>query len=118
LSGSKNHNAARDKARASALSLVSSASSSPSAGASASSRSLASCGPKSVANSKSLAHTMQWIGLSGVLRMVHTGYVLGVGFGWHSKHSVPPLMCTDTWAHRRARRASVRVGVIRARRRA
>ena len=31
---------------------------------------------------------MQWIGWLGVLRMVHTGYTLGVALGVQSKHSV------------------------------
>ena len=37
---------------------------------------------------------MQWMGLSGVLRIVQTGKLLGAGLGLHSKHSVWPLMCT------------------------
>ena len=40
--------------------------------------------PKRRGNSRSLAHTMQWMALSGVLRMVHTGYDLGTGAGLHS----------------------------------
>ena len=35
-----------------------------------------------------LAQTMQWMGLEGLLRMVHTANVLGVGRGTQSKHSV------------------------------
>lgn len=31
---------------------------------------------------------MQWIGALGVLLIVQTGYVVGVGLGWQSKHSV------------------------------
>ena len=50
--------------------------------------------PNSLWKSSSLAQTMQWMGLSGVLRMVHTGKLLGAGLGLHSKHSVWPLMCT------------------------
>mmetsp|Transcript_4544 Transcript_4544/g.8266 ORF Transcript_4544/g.8266 Transcript_4544/m.8266 type:complete len:237 (-) Transcript_4544:616-1326(-) len=37
--------------------------------------------PNSRWNSSSFAHTMQCMGFSGVLRMVQTGKVLGVGFG-------------------------------------
>ena len=45
--------------------------------------------PKSRAKSSSFAQTMQWMGFSGVLRMVHTGYVFVRDcFGAHSKHSV------------------------------
>ena len=40
--------------------------------------------PNRRANSRSLAHTMQWMGLSGVLRMVHTGNDLATGAGLHS----------------------------------
>ncbi len=54
--------------------------------------------PKRRGNSRSLAHTTQWMGLSGVLRMVHTGYDLGAALGWHSKHSVLPFRCTVTCA--------------------
>jgi hypothetical protein len=35
--------------------------------------------------------------LSGVLRMVHTGKVLGAALGSHSKQGLTPLMWTDTW---------------------
>ncbi len=67
----------------------------PNTPASPSSKSLAtSCRPNNRANSSSLAHTTQWISLSGVLRMVHMGNVLGAGLGAHSKHSVTPDTCT------------------------
>jgi hypothetical protein len=47
------------------------------------------CLPKSLGKSRSFAQTMQWIGLSGVFLIVHTGYVLFRDcFGVHSKHSV------------------------------
>jgi hypothetical protein len=41
-------------------------------------------GPNSRAKSRSLAQTMQWMGRSGVLRMVQTGNDLGTGAGLHS----------------------------------
>ena len=62
----------------------------------ASFKSEASGAPNSSGKSISLAHTTQWMGLSGELRRVQTGKVLGVGLGWHSKHSVRPLRCTLT----------------------
>ena len=68
-----------------------SAVSSTSAGASSRSF-IASAGPKRRSNSKSLAHTMQWMGFSGVLRMVQMGKPLAAGLRLHSKHSVLPFM--------------------------
>ena len=44
--------------------------------------------PKRRSKSRSLAQTMQWMGLSGVSRIVHTGKLFGTDLGWHSKHSV------------------------------
>jgi hypothetical protein len=58
--------------------------------------------PKSLWNSRSLDHTMQWMGLSGVLRSVQMGKLLGTGLGWHSKHSVWSFRCTVTWGRQTA----------------